>query len=87
MIQLCYANFSKDVSIPGAKKEPHFFALFFELYAAAPVWLCPIDAAGQNPRIHPIENDGLKHATNWMNTGYVDNTAQTEILTKTSLLD
>ena len=35
-----------------------------------------IDAAGQNPGIHPIQYDGLKQATNKMHTGYVENTGQ-----------
>ena len=71
----------------GAKKHPHLFALFVQIHAAAPVWFCRIDATRQNTRRHPIENDGLKHATNWMHSGYVDNTAQMEILTKTSSRD
>ena len=75
-IQRCHANSPKDVSMRGAKKDPLLFALFVKLHAAAAVWFCPIDATRQNPRIHPIDNDGLKHATNWMHTGRVDNTAK-----------
>ena len=86
-IQRCHRNSPEDVFVPGTKKHPHFVSLFLKLHATAPVWLCPIDAARQNPRMQPIENDGLKHATNWLHTGYVDNTAQIEILTETSSRD
>ena len=61
-IQSCHAISRKNVSTPGAEKDPHHFALFVELHAAAPVWFCPSDATRQNSEIHHIEKDGQKHA-------------------------
>ena len=86
-IQLCHANSPEDVYVPGTKIHPHFVAFLLKLDATTPMWLCPIDAARRNPRIHPIENDGLKHAKNGMHTGYIDNTGQLYILTKTASCD
>ena len=83
----CHPNCLENVSFPGAKKGPHLFALLVELYTAAPLWLCLTDSARKNPRINPIEKDGLEHTTDWMHTGYVDNTAQMEIQNKTSSRD
>ena len=65
-IQRCHTNSPEDVYIPRAKKHPHFVAFLLKLHATAPVRLCPIDAAGQNPRIHPFQDDGLKQAADWM---------------------
>ena len=83
-IQRCHTNSPEDVYVSVAKKHPHFVAVFLELHATAPVRLCSIDAAREKSRIHPIQHDGLKQAQNWMHTGHVENTAQMEILTKTS---
>ena len=65
-IQRCHTNSTEDVYVPGSKKHPHFFAVFRKLHAKTPVRPCPIDAARQNLKIRPIQDDGLKQATNWM---------------------
>ena len=71
-IQRCHTNSLEDVYISGARKDSNFVVFFLKLHAAATVWLRPNDAARQNPRIHPIQYDGLKQATNWMHTRYVE---------------
>ena len=58
-IQRCHTNSPEDVYVLRARKHPHFAAFLFKLHATAPVRLCLIDAARQNPRRHPIQNDGL----------------------------
>ena len=75
-IQPCHTNSPDDVYVPRAKKHPHFVALLFKLHATAPLWLCLIDAARQNSRIHPVQFDGLKQAQNWMQTYHVESTGQ-----------
>ena len=75
-IQRCQANSPEDVYVPRAKKHPHFVAFLLKFHAAAPVRLCPIDAVRQNPRVQPIQDDGLKQLTDWMHTGHVEYTVQ-----------
>ena len=75
-IQRCHTNSPEDVYVQRAKKHPHFVALLLKLHAAVPMRLCPIDAAKQNSRLHPIQDDGLKQPTNWMHPGYVENTVR-----------
>ena len=50
---------SERLLYPMCEKDPHFFALFFKLHAAAPMWFCPSDATRQNPSLRPIENGRL----------------------------
>ena len=75
-IHRCHTNSPEDVYVPRAKKHPHLVAFLLKLPATAPVRLYPIDAARQKPQILPIQDDGLKQATNWRHTGYVENTGQ-----------
>ena len=84
-IQRCHTNSPEDVYVPRAKKHPHYVAFLLKFYAAAPMQLCPIDAARQNPRVHPIQDDGLKQSTDWMHTGHVEYTEQS-ITTKQDLI-
>ena len=74
--QCSHTNSPEDVYVPRAKKHSHFVAFFLKFHAAAPVQICPIDAAGQNPRVHPILDDGLKQSTDRMHTGHVEYTEQ-----------
>ena len=75
-IQRCNTDSLEDVYVPRAKKHQHFVAFLLKFHAAVSVRLCPIDAARQNPRIQPIQDDALKQPTNWMYRGYVENTEQ-----------
>ena len=76
LIQRCHTNSPEDVYVPRAKKHRHFVAFLLKLHATAAVRLCLINAAKQNPQIHPVQDDGLKQATKWMHTSYVENTGQ-----------
>ena len=75
-IQRCHTQSLEDVYVRGAKKHSHYVTFFLNSHLKYPMWLCPIDAARQKPRIHPVRNDGLKQATIWIRTGYVENTGQ-----------
>ena len=86
-IQCCHTNSPEDVYVPRARKHPQIVSFLLKLHATAPMRICPNDAARQNPRIQPIQDDGLKQATNWMHTGYVENTGQKTIVTKASSRD
>ena len=76
VIQRSHTISPEDVYVPRAKKNTQFVALLLKLYATAPVQLFPFDAVRQNPLIHPIQDDGLKQATNWMHIGNVGKTGQ-----------
>ena len=86
-IQRCQTNSLEDVYVPRSKKHPHLVAFLLKFHAAAPMRPCLNYARRQNPRIHPIQDDGLKKPTNWIHTGHVEDTEQRWILTKTSSRD
>ena len=75
-IQRCHTNSLEDVYVTRAKKHLHLVAFLLKFHSAAPVLFGPVDTARQNSRMHPIQDDGLKQSTDWMQTGHVDYTEQ-----------
>ena len=58
VVQWCHRHPVKDVLLPCSHEDPHFFTVFIEFFAAAPMWFRSIGAMWQYPRVHPFRMMG-----------------------------
>ena len=63
-VQWCHTHSVQDVFLPCWQELPHFFTLFIEFFAAAPMGFRSVDATIPYPKVHLIENDGINTQQN-----------------------